>query len=314
MQRIELVGDRGRIEIVGETLAFQRFEPPLSEHLPTATGMFDAAGDREREPSSSRPGGATTSTVHRDFAAAIRTGGDAARAGARRALVARARERDRSLDAHRPRRAAAGRPRRLRGAARGPALREGQDALTRIAFSNLAAPDVDARANARRGRASTATTGSSCACSTASRSIRSPSTTRRGARRAMLSRSAVPLVSLDTSIELARPFERELPPHSSWRRSGARRRCACSAARRAGCSTTLRGGSSPCSPSRGAGVTIALETHDSFASAARVGELLRRVDSPSFAAVWDVHHPYRARRVARRRRRARSARASTSCT
>ena len=38
VQRIELVGDRGRIEIVGETLAFERFEPSLSEHLPAASG------------------------------------------------------------------------------------------------------------------------------------------------------------------------------------------------------------------------------------------------------------------------------------
>ena len=41
------------------------------------------------------------------------------------------------------------------------------------------------------------------------------------------------------------------------------------------------------------GVTVALETHDGFSSAALVGELLRRVDNPSFAALWDVHHPYR---------------------
>ena len=40
-------------------------------------------------------------------------------------------------------------------------------------------------------------------------------------------------------------------------------------------------------------MTIALETHDSFASAELVGELLRRVEMPCFAAVWDVHHPYR---------------------
>ena len=40
-------------------------------------------------------------------------------------------------------------------------------------------------------------------------------------------------------------------------------------------------------------MTIALETHDSFASAVLVGELLQRVESPSFAAIWDVHHPYR---------------------
>jgi sugar phosphate isomerase/epimerase len=41
------------------------------------------------------------------------------------------------------------------------------------------------------------------------------------------------------------------------------------------------------------GVTVVLETHDSFSSATVVGELLRLVESPSFAALWDVHHPYR---------------------
>jgi sugar phosphate isomerase/epimerase len=40
------------------------------------------------------------------------------------------------------------------------------------------------------------------------------------------------------------------------------------------------------------GVTVVLETHDSFASAVLVGELLRLVESPLFAALWDVHHPY----------------------
>ena len=41
------------------------------------------------------------------------------------------------------------------------------------------------------------------------------------------------------------------------------------------------------------GVTVALETHDAFASAALVADLLQRVESPSFAALWDLHHPYR---------------------
>jgi UDP-N-acetyl-2-amino-2-deoxyglucuronate dehydrogenase len=74
VQRIELVGDRGRIEIVGETLAFQRFEPPLSEHLPTATGMFDQPAIVSE--SVELPAGRGDHVdVHQDFAAAIRTGG-----------------------------------------------------------------------------------------------------------------------------------------------------------------------------------------------------------------------------------------------
>ncbi len=41
------------------------------------------------------------------------------------------------------------------------------------------------------------------------------------------------------------------------------------------------------------GVTLILETHDGFCRGAYVGELLQRVAHPNFAALWDVHHPYR---------------------
>lgn len=41
------------------------------------------------------------------------------------------------------------------------------------------------------------------------------------------------------------------------------------------------------------GVRIVLETHDSFASAVTVAEVLRRVASPAVGALWDLHHPYR---------------------
>jgi len=84
VQRIELVGDRGRIEIVGETLAFQRFEPSLSEHLPTAVGMFDQPAIVS-ETVELPPGRGDHVEVHQDFAAAIRTGA-APRVPARDAL------------------------------------------------------------------------------------------------------------------------------------------------------------------------------------------------------------------------------------
>jgi UDP-N-acetyl-2-amino-2-deoxyglucuronate dehydrogenase len=73
VQRIELVGDRGRIEIVGETLTFERFEPPLSEHLRTATGMFDQPAIVS-ESVVLPPGRGDHFDVHEDFAAALRTG------------------------------------------------------------------------------------------------------------------------------------------------------------------------------------------------------------------------------------------------
>ncbi|MFL5624485.1 MAG: sugar phosphate isomerase/epimerase family protein [Ktedonobacteraceae bacterium] len=43
-----------------------------------------------------------------------------------------------------------------------------------------------------------------------------------------------------------------------------------------------------------ASVTIMLETHDAFSSAHRVSSVLRAVDSPSVAALWDTQHTYRA--------------------
>jgi len=74
VQRIELVGERGRIEIVGETIAFERFEPPVSEHLRTAPGMFDAP-ERVPELVELPAGRGDHVDVHADFAAAVRTGG-----------------------------------------------------------------------------------------------------------------------------------------------------------------------------------------------------------------------------------------------
>jgi sugar phosphate isomerase/epimerase len=42
-----------------------------------------------------------------------------------------------------------------------------------------------------------------------------------------------------------------------------------------------------------ADVIITLETHDGFASSYRVAKVLEAIDSPSVAALWDSHHPYR---------------------
>jgi len=104
----------------------------------------------------------------------------------------------------------------------------------------------------------------------------------------------VTLVSLDTSIELTRPFERELE-------------AALELAAEWGTSTVRVFGGTHDSPldniarrlepgldaAERLGITVALETHDGFARATRVAELLQRVDRPSLAALWDVHHPYR---------------------
>jgi predicted dehydrogenase len=75
VQRIELVGDRGRVEIVGESIAFERFEPPLTEHLRTATEMF-AAPERITEDVELPAETGDHFAVHRDFARAVREGGE----------------------------------------------------------------------------------------------------------------------------------------------------------------------------------------------------------------------------------------------
>ncbi|HZR94219.1 MAG TPA: sugar phosphate isomerase/epimerase [Gaiellaceae bacterium] len=99
----------------------------------------------------------------------------------------------------------------------------------------------------------------------------------------------VALVCLDTSIVLAGAFERSLP-------------AAIDLAREWGTETIrVFGGdvrddgevARRIEPLLADDVTVALETHDRFASAARVAALVRAIGSPSFAAIWDLHHPTR---------------------
>lgn len=101
--------------------------------------------------------------------------------------------------------------------------------------------------------------------------------------------AGVPLVCLDTSIQLAGPFERALP-------------AAIELAREWGTSMVRVFGGDVADlddvarrlpPLLVPDVAVALETHDHFASASRVAELLRLVDHPSFVAIWDLHHPTR---------------------
>jgi fatty-acyl-CoA synthase len=99
----------------------------------------------------------------------------------------------------------------------------------------------------------------------------------------------IPLVCLDTSIELVGAFERALPAAIELAREwgtdmirvfGGDVRDLDDVARRL-------------EPLLQEDVTVALETHDHFASAERVAALVRIVCSPSFAAIWDLHHPTR---------------------
>ncbi len=59
---------------------------------------------------------------------------------------------------------------------------------------------------------------------------------------------------------------------------------------------------------RSLGVTLVLETHDGFSPSGHVAALLARVPDAGFAALWDVHHPYRMGETAAKTDRAIGAR------
>jgi sugar phosphate isomerase/epimerase len=105
-----------------------------------------------------------------------------------------------------------------------------------------------------------------------------------------LSAIDVPVCCLDTSIQLAGDFERELPAAIELARVvGA------PAVRVFGGEVaSLDGVARRLLPLLVEDVVVALETHDAFSSAARVAELLRLLDAPGFAALWDVCHTWRA--------------------
>ena len=111
-----------------------------------------------------------------------------------------------------------------------------------------------------------------------------------GTRRAVAAALAgVPLACLDTSIELAGPFDRELPAALELAREWGADLVRVFGGDLADLDDVAR----RLEPLLESDVTVALETHDHFASAARLAELVARVGSPSFGAVWDVHHPTR---------------------
>jgi sugar phosphate isomerase/epimerase len=117
-----------------------------------------------------------------------------------------------------------------------------------------------------------------------------------GTRRAVaaaLERAAVPLVCLDTSIELTQPFDGALPAALDLARVWGAPAVRVFGGESPDLDDIARRLESALDRAEELEVTIALETHDSFASAVFVGQLLRRVASPSFAAIWDVHHPHR---------------------
>jgi fatty-acyl-CoA synthase len=99
----------------------------------------------------------------------------------------------------------------------------------------------------------------------------------------------VPVCCLDTSIQLAGDFERELPAAIELARQVGAQAVRVFGGEVAALDEVAR----RLEPILVPDVNVALETHDAFSSAARVAELLRIVDSPAFGALWDIHHPWR---------------------
>lgn len=99
----------------------------------------------------------------------------------------------------------------------------------------------------------------------------------------------VPLVCMDTSIELAGEFERALPAASELARDWGTSMVRVFGGDVADLDDVAR----RLVPLLVPDVAVALETHDHFASALRVAELIALVDHPSFVAIWDLHHPTR---------------------
>jgi sugar phosphate isomerase/epimerase len=108
-------------------------------------------------------------------------------------------------------------------------------------------------------------------------------------RAAATTLAGVRLACLDTSIELAGAFERTLPAALELAREWGTDMVRVFG----GDVTDLDDVARRLEPLLAPGVTVVLETHDHFASAARVAELVGLVGSESLAAVWDLHHPTR---------------------
>lgn len=107
-----------------------------------------------------------------------------------------------------------------------------------------------------------------------------------------LANAGVPLVCLDTSVELTCPFEDSLRAAlelaHDWNAPLVR------VFGGPGAHDDIPERLEPVlDAAERLGVTVALETHDSFASAAAVASLLRRVPGESLGALWDFHHPFR---------------------
>jgi fatty-acyl-CoA synthase len=103
----------------------------------------------------------------------------------------------------------------------------------------------------------------------------------------------VPLVCLDTSIELGADFDDSLPAALELAREWGAPLVRVFGGAAGDLDDVARRLAPALDVAERLGVVVALETHDSFSSARRVAELLGRVPSHALGALWDFHHPYR---------------------
>lgn len=74
-RRIQIVGDRGSIDLEGSQVTIQRFNPPMSEHRATATEMFSSPQITTETVDLPSSDGGGHLAVYRDLQRAIREGG-----------------------------------------------------------------------------------------------------------------------------------------------------------------------------------------------------------------------------------------------
>jgi len=124
----------------------------------------------------------------------------------------------------------------------------------------------------------------------------------RAAVKRTLDAAGLPVIAVDSSIRLTDPdpgphLEAFLELASDWEAPLVRvfggALSETEPARREGLTAAARALETAAPVAQRHGVSIGVETHDSFSASATVGELLSMVDSPAVGAVWDSHHPHR---------------------
>jgi len=124
----------------------------------------------------------------------------------------------------------------------------------------------------------------------------------RAAVRRTLDAAGLPVVAVDSSIRLTDPdpgpdLRAFVELGSDWQAPLVRffggALSETEPARQQGLTAAARALETAAPVAQRLGVSIGVETHDSFSASATVAELLSIVRSPGVGAVWDSHHPHR---------------------